>query len=238
MSICDATSSEIAFPTLWSARTILHLTQLFKKLQRYEEAEALLRMELGRRQNIEESQHRQCGTLEITNELGTVCHALGKYDEAGELYKKSVEGFKARDAQYPHIVDVCLWSEVASTLHSLAVIYHSTGRNTEAISALDEAVSIRRKFFKPNHPILLESLNFLDSINPPVQPVDGPVTSPEQDAPVDGIREDTSAPDPGGDPTYTHSPSTTSPIILTARPQSPFALRNKFGHLPNSWGMF
>jgi hypothetical protein len=99
----------------------------------------------------------------------------------------------------------------------------------------------------PEDHTLIVSVRLLDDINfsiPVIPPTRLRITAPDiiQSTAVDSGDEesssDTSAADPGGDPTLLVPPQVVLGSLPVVQPRTPFSMRNLFTGHPNSWSMF
>src|SRR5215831_2077948 len=86
---------------------------------------------------------------------GQSAYQQGRYAEAGELFEaalKEAEGFGLQDQR------------LATSLNSLAVLYHVQGKYAEAEPLYKRALGIREKTLGPDHPDVASSLNSLAAL--------------------------------------------------------------------------
>jgi tetratricopeptide (TPR) repeat protein len=84
------------------------------------------------------------------NNIGVTLHSLGRYEEALQYDKESLEmRRKIHKGDHP---------DVANTLNGIGVTLHSLGRYEEALQYDKESLEMRRKIHKGDHPDVANSL--------------------------------------------------------------------------------
>jgi serine/threonine protein kinase/tetratricopeptide (TPR) repeat protein len=125
-------------------RTYFELGQLDVALSHLRRALELNRQALG-------EDHPE--TLTTMNRLAGACRAMGRFDEAGQMYAEVLD--KRRRILGPEHRDTL------SALHNLAGLYRETGRLDAALPMYQEALELCRKSLPPEDPQLLNAMEGL-----------------------------------------------------------------------------
>lgn len=122
----------------------------YSRLGRYEEADRLLQSALVALESVGQDQTREA--TELLNQLASVRHAQGKYDDAQDLYTRALT--IRRSAAGSDLV-------VAESLGGLADTHIVNGEFLEAESLERQALDIRREILGTEHEDTASSLNDL-----------------------------------------------------------------------------
>jgi serine/threonine-protein kinase len=132
-------------------KAIGDLGALYTRMDRYEEAEALLRKVIALRTEINGAEHQL--TLIAMNRLADLYWSRGAYDEVEAIDRKTLE-IRRRTLGEEH-------AETIQSLNGLAATLFTRGEYAEAARLFEHALEIDRKNLGPDHPHTLMLANNL-----------------------------------------------------------------------------